>query len=270
MMLTQLATVARRTGYPVIEVPGWKTRTTTDEHGRPEQMADVLGVTCHHTANGGARGDAPSLHTVRDGRPDLEGPLAHYVLGVSGAIYVVAAGHANHAGRSLKPGYQSGHRIGIEAEAIGLPGSKSDWPGAQMDAYARLCAALVDEFDFTVADVLGHKETCSPPGRKSDPSFSMPAFRRQVAAVNLRIRPAQEDAVDEKTLKAIGAAVAEHPIPNKNPDAPDGPPSSIGGSIVDIERTQDAHTKLLGGIGAEQAAQRDLLEQVLKRLPPVS
>jgi hypothetical protein len=214
-MLTQLAVVARRTGYPVIEVPGWRTRTTTDEHGRPEQMTSVEGVTCHHTANGGARGDAPSLHTVRDGRPDLEGPLAHYVLGVSGSIYVVAAGRCNHAGESLRPTYQSSRRIGIEAEAIGLPGAKGDWPAPQMDAYARLCAALVDEFDLAVTDVRGHKETCSPPHRKSDPSFDMGAFRDRVAAVNLRIKRAQQedDVSFQDRHKLTAADVAAYGVP---------------------------------------------------------
>jgi hypothetical protein len=178
MMLTNLATVARRTGYPVEEVTGWKERG----HGG---MLSVDGVTCHHTANGGARGDAPSLGVVRTGRPGLSGPLAHFVLGVSGTIYVVAAGLCYHAGVSRKVSYGNGHRIGIEAEAKGVPGTASDWPDLQMDSYARLCRALSEEYRFPVGQVLGHKETAFPPGRKSDPTFGMDAFRDKVFATRL-------------------------------------------------------------------------------------
>lgn len=189
MMLTQLAAVARRTGYPVVEVSGWKTRT------RPGGMAGVRTVICHHTANGGAKGNYPSLRVVRDGRAGLPGPLAHFGLGLDGTIYVIAAGKCNHAGVSRVTDYTNSYAIGIEAEAIGTPGAKGDWPAKQMDSYARLCAALVDEFDLAVTDVRGHKETCSPRGRKIDPSFSMPNFRRDTAAVNLKTPPQKEDDV---------------------------------------------------------------------------
>jgi hypothetical protein len=183
MMLTQLASVARRTGYPVIEVPGWKTR------GRPGGMLAVRTITTHHTANGGAKGNYPSLRVVRDGKAGLSGPLAQYGIGIDGTIYVIAAGKCNHAGTSRKTDYLNPYAIGIEAEAVGVPGTKGDWPEPQMDAYARLCAALVAEFNLSVADVRAHKETCAPIGRKSDPSFNMAAFRVRVSAVNLKEAP---------------------------------------------------------------------------------
>lgn len=177
-MYTQLADVARRTGYPVVEVPGWKTR------GRPQAMSDIRTITCHHTANGGAKGDYPSYNTVLNGRgADLPGPLAQYGIGRSGTIYVFAAGSANHAGVSRKTDYEKTHAIGIEAEAVGVPGTKGDWPPVQMDSYHKLCAELKKEFKLSVSDVRGHKETCAPPGRKSDPDFSMPNFRADVQAV---------------------------------------------------------------------------------------
>jgi len=177
-MYTQLAAVARRTGYPVTEVPGWKTRT------RPQAMKDIRTITCHHTANGGAKGDYPSYNTVLNGRGSaLPGPLAQYGIGVSGRIYVFAAGSANHAGESLKEDYEKVHAIGIEAEAVGVPGAKGDWPEKQMDSYAKLCHELRMEFGLGVEDVRGHKETCKPKGRKSDPSFSMDTFRARVRKV---------------------------------------------------------------------------------------
>jgi hypothetical protein len=176
----QLANVARRTGYPVVEVKGWETRT------RPQPMSDIRTITCHHTANGGATGDYPSYTTVLRGRgADLPGPLAQYGIGRSGTIYVFAAGSANHAGESRSVDYEKTHAIGIEAEAEGTPGADGDWPEVQMDAYARLCRQLMREFGLSIDAVKGHKETCAPVGRKSDPSFSMNDFRDRVRSVGI-------------------------------------------------------------------------------------
>ena len=49
-----------------------------------------------------------------------------------------------------------------------------------MDAYAKLCKALCKEFGLSTSRVLGHKEVCSPTGRKVDPNFNMNEFRAKV------------------------------------------------------------------------------------------
>jgi hypothetical protein len=113
--------------------------------------------------------------------------------------------------------------------------------------------------------VLGHKETCTPHGRKTDPSFDMPAFRHQVAAVDLNTNPLEDD-VDDQTIEKIAAAVAAQPIVNKTPGKPDGK-STIGGSITNIEETQDRNTTDIAAMKTEQAAQRQLLTEILARLP---
>lgn len=177
MYATDLADVARAAGLHVIEVAGWQTRG----HGG---MDDVTGVVCHHIAGPSAAsnpGDFPSLRVVRDGRTNLSGPLCNLGLGRTGSVYVIAAGLAYHAGavRVARPPYGNSHMIGVEAENDGVG---EPWPVAQVDAYARLCAALAVHYRFGLDRVLGHKEVCYPPGRKSDPDFDMGAFRRQVAA----------------------------------------------------------------------------------------
>lgn len=184
--LTNLADIARKAGLDVEEVPGWRTRG----HG---VMGEVQTITCHHTANGGAAGDAPSLRVVRDGRPGLTGPLAHFVLGRSGKVYVVAAGLAYHAGVSKLSRQTNGHAIGIEAEAVGTPGAPGDWPEAQMIAYARLCRALAVAFDVPFDHIQGHKETCAPAGRKSDPMFDMGKFRARIEATSLTAKTTKEE-----------------------------------------------------------------------------
>lgn len=173
MWLTNLADVARSAGLAVIEQPGWRTRG----HG---PQTDVDTIVCHHTA-GPATGNAPSLDVVQNGRSDLAGPLSHFVLARDGLVYVVAAGLCYHAGAVKLTTYSNAHAIGIEAEGTGT----ASWPEVQMVAYAKLCKALMRAFGLSISDVLGHKEVCSPVGRKSDPNFDMSAFRTRVATSTL-------------------------------------------------------------------------------------
>lgn len=167
-----LADAARLTGYPVVEVDGWRTRG----HGG---FRAVEGVGCHHTADG--PGEYPSLRIVRDGRSDLPGPLCNYGLGRSGTVYVVAAGVAWHAGASAWAGLRdlNDEFVGIEAESRG---TVDDWTAAERDAYDRLCAAVCYYARRGADRVAGHKEICLPPGRKIDPAFmDMGAMRGRVA-----------------------------------------------------------------------------------------
>lgn len=168
-----LATLARETGYPVVEVDGWQWRG----HG---PLADHVGVVvCHHTAScepHETSSNAPALDVVTHGRAGLEGPLSQYVLGYDGTIYVVAAGNAWHAGTGGWRG-MSGNEValGIEAEDAG----DGDWTAAQLDAYPRLVARICQFLGINAAGVCGHKEWTS---RKIDPAgIDMHDFRRQVA-----------------------------------------------------------------------------------------
>lgn len=167
---TGLARVARKTGYKVVERPGWKTRG----HG---QMGTITSVICHHTASKNT-GNAPALGYVESNRGALPGPLAHYVLGRDGTIYVVAAGLCWHAGKVGKTAWSNPHAIGIEAENDGVG---EHWGPAQYDSYVKLCRALRDEFRLPTSAILGHKEVGRPRGRKIDPTFSMGAFRKYVS-----------------------------------------------------------------------------------------
>jgi hypothetical protein len=192
MLLTDLATAVRQSGLPVVEVPGWHTRG----HG---EMGGVKTIVCHHTA-GPSTGNYPSLNVVVNGRSDLAGPLAHLGLGRDGTVYVIAAGLCYHAGDVKQSDYGNGYSIGIEAEATGI----TTWPAVQMDAYARLCKALCDWYKVPVSRVLGHKEVCAPPGRKTDPNFDMAAFR-------VAVQNAEDDMPAPKDWDAADwAAIDEH------------------------------------------------------------
>ena len=171
MILSNLATVCRASGLPVEEVDGWKTRG----HGSFESLEAIV---AHHTGTPRTvPGDYPTLKTVRDGRPGLDGPLSQLGLGRSGKVYVIAAGVAWHAGVVFEEWQNNWHSLGIEAEHDGV----SAWPAVQYAAYVRLCWTLADAYDVPVSRVVGHKEIAKPLGRKPDPTFSMPQFRADVA-----------------------------------------------------------------------------------------
>lgn len=158
-----LADAARMTGFPVIEVGGnaWRNRG----HG---SFRVVEGVCGHHTATSAkAKGDYPSERIVTAGRSDLPGPLCNFGLGRSGAVYVIAAGVAWHAGASSWAGFRdlNDEFIGIEAESPGC----GEWTPAQLDAYPRLVAACLHFMRRGADRYAGHKDICLPRGRKPDP-----------------------------------------------------------------------------------------------------
>ncbi|GAB2944568.1 N-acetylmuramoyl-L-alanine amidase [Nonomuraea fastidiosa] len=168
--LTRLADVARRTGYPVTEVSGWRERG----HG---PQPEVQGIVCHHTAGPAGGGDYPSLAVVRDGRPGLDGPLSHFGLGRSGHIYVIAAGRCWHNAPSTSDFHTNSRSLGIEAENDG----SQPWPAEQLDAYRKLCAELCREFGLPASRVKAHREVNTS---KPDPhSIDMDDFRAAVAAL---------------------------------------------------------------------------------------
>lgn len=192
----RLLRAVKASGLPYTEVAGWRSR------GRGT-MRSIKTITIHHTATPRSfrrSSDYPTLNVVKNGRSDLPGPLAQLGLGRSGRVYIIAAGISNHAGRSRATSMTNPHAIGIEAE-----GAMERWPAKQYDAYVRLVAALLDEFNLSTSRALRHAETCSPPGRKNDASFSGSAFRSAVAKVKPGTKaPAPKP--KEDTMKRLSAA----------------------------------------------------------------
>jgi hypothetical protein len=168
---TWIIDAARATGYPVVEVAGWRTR------GR--ESFDPRGLVWHHTAWPMTSSDMPSLNLITNGRADLPGPLSQFGLGRSGTIYIIAAGRANHAGSGGWRGLVGNSSVfGIEAEHPGTRGTP--WPAAQLDSYMKLSAELVRRGGFLTDMVCGHKEWA--PTRKVDPiDLDMNDMRRRIA-----------------------------------------------------------------------------------------
>lgn len=179
--LTWLPGVLRAAGLKTVEMPGWQTRG----HGVVNKIQFVV---CHHTASSPKTSVNAVLNLLADGRSDLAGPLCNLALGRDGTFYAVAAGKAYHAGAGLWHGIANGNASAVGIEAMN-DGVKEPWPAAQMDAYAKGCAAIAQHCGFGSEMIAGHKEYALPRGRKADPNFDMSAFRARVAK-NLKPAPA--------------------------------------------------------------------------------
>ncbi len=158
-----------------------ETKAGYENRGRPYAFKP-RGVLCHHTASGSSSGNFGSETTVTNGRPGLPGPLCQFLLGRDGTVKVIALGYANHAGyggphAGIPENQGNTYLYGIEAENNGL-GER--WSEAELNAYYRLCAALLDYMGISdVNRVFGHKEWTS---RKIDPAgINMDQFRAEVA-----------------------------------------------------------------------------------------
>lgn len=183
MRVSWLADVLRAAGLQVIEVAGWQ--------GRGHELSAVNGIVAHDTVTGTNWTDESVAHLLRDGRPDLAGPLAQLGLDRHGRFWLVCDGKANHNGFGL----WANQAIGIEA----FNDAHEPWPAVQLDAWVRGCAAILRHLGQNEGHVLGHKET--DPNRKQDPSnLDMNEFRRKVAAL---LHPSVEDDVIEYRIVTI-------------------------------------------------------------------
>lgn len=193
------------TAYQVIEVAGWQTRG----HGGFRVLEGVVG---HHTGTAeSARGDYPTLRVVRDGRSDLVGPLCNYGLGRSGAIYVVAAGVAWHAGASAHQGFVdlNDEFLGIEAESAG--GGR--WTSDQLVVYPRLVRSILDYIRRPMTRYASHRTIATPRGRKDDPRGIEDSWMQQQAgAVRLGAPAGSPISV---TKKGIDVTPANHRVSGK-------------------------------------------------------
>lgn len=177
--LVWLGDVLRAAGLRVVETPGWKTRTATGTQPRP------VGVLEHHTATPTSyQRPAPTVQLCIDGRPDLDGPLCHVVIGYDGTVHLIAAGRANHAGKAKASGPNpagDGNTlyVGFEWDYQGMNQGPSP---EQYNAAMRGTAAVLLWLDRPAEAARGHKET-SVTGKIDPGRVDMNAFRADVAWV---------------------------------------------------------------------------------------
>lgn len=164
----------------VRELPDWQ------QYGHGD-MRQLWGVMIHHTGNANE-----TAESIRRGRPDLDGPLAHLHIAPDGTVTVVAAGVCWHAGAGNYPGIPTDaanyYLIGIECawprdtSITAATQSRERWPDPQIIAMRDTVAAILLRLGVGSDRVIGHKEWAGQRQGKWDPgNLSMPWFRGEVA-----------------------------------------------------------------------------------------
>jgi len=188
----QLKRKLAKTDLRVDYAQGWDSASID-----PFGISPSAGVVMHHTANGGARGNNPSLYWQMNNE---YAPVraAHCNIGRDGLVTIIAARGAYHAGACTLPGggmkvgdtwvpSASGNKLlfGIEIESKGTnPTTKaavSDVDGytpAQIKAATTLAAALCELMGVGADAVLNHKDWA--PGRKNDTLLTRKWWKKKV------------------------------------------------------------------------------------------
>ncbi len=175
-----LADALRAEGCDVVEEANWSTT------GRPSSTGDFdpYGSTWHHTGTTTSDSNPiPTLAYVKEGNSDAPGPLCHGLIGYDGSIHLIAAGRANHAGKSngfgpFVTGDGNWQTIGWE---IDYNGTQKMSP-AQYDAAIRAATAVLRHFRKNESYAVGHKET-STTGKWDPGGYDMDAMRADVKAM---------------------------------------------------------------------------------------
>jgi len=196
----------------VVELPDWMSYG----HG---DYGPIWGVMVHHTGN--ARADAMS---IRNGRPDLRGPLSNLHIAQDGTVTIVAAGVCWHAGMGFYPGIPTdgGNQvlIGIECawprdtSITPATQTRERWPDAEIIAMRDTVAAILTKLGYGSDRVIAHREYAGRAQGKWDPgNLDMGWFRREVAKaqrgdfVTAKPMNPPRDWSDRQLLEAIYADV---------------------------------------------------------------
>ncbi|MGV9694114.1 peptidoglycan-binding protein [Streptomyces sp. NPDC003444] len=195
----QLIKALKNEGLSPVQYKDWRTHNRNHKGS----WGPMHGVVIHHTAG------RNSLDYCYNGSADLPGPLCHSHLAKNGAVTMLSAGRANHAGTfaanafnamrdevkthprpdAAEPVDGNRHCYGIEIENLG--NGKDFYPWAQYQAAVKWAAAICRAHGWTAQSVIGHKEgtrrktdPAGPLGRSDGPMWDMNDFR---AAVQKRL-----------------------------------------------------------------------------------
>lgn len=133
-----------------------------------------------HASNGVERDDVPYFTTSV--------VSAHWYITRDGRYYqfIDNADTAYHVGKAISTLYSNAATVGIEHEHLDPDpeeGRKNnqEWPDAQINASADLCAFLCHRYGLKPENILTHAYVAEPPGRVSDPvGFPMKKFEERL------------------------------------------------------------------------------------------
>jgi N-acetylmuramoyl-L-alanine amidase CwlA len=188
----------KNAGIPrVIFEDGWN-----DPKICPFGVSPSAGLVLHHTANGGAKGNAPSLYWCLN---NTYAPVraAHFLIGRDGTVHVLSGRGSYHAGAGRVEGgmkvgdtwipSSSGNKylVGIEIESKGTDPStraaESSVDGitrAQVKSTIKLTSAMIDLMGVGVDTVIRHADWA--PRRKNDVLQPLSWWRRRIRRYRAR------------------------------------------------------------------------------------
>ncbi len=195
-----LVDVLRGAGLQVVEHDGWQQR------GHGGFTSKRIDVVWHHDAS--AKGDSPGVPAYMLRNWNTAG--AQLWVDRRGVWYVLAAGVAYHAGRTLpgKPGNRQS--LGVETDHT----TGEDWPPALLASLRLGTAAILAR---TGGELHMHKTICAPVGRKTDPDgLELAAERLAVRALRAGTHLQEDDMPltdDDATLVARKVWQLAQPTP---------------------------------------------------------
>ena len=196
----ELKKALKKHGVNAVYHAGWDS-SDIDPFG----VSPSMGILMHATANGGAKGNNPSLYwQVRNENFPVR--AAHCNIGRDGLVTIIAARGAYHAGAGgpVKIGsgvvpYNVGNRLlyGIELESKGTSAatnapvhSVDGITAPQVESATRLCLALCELMDVDEKSIIRHADYTNGDfggnprlptyGRKNDTIVPLSFWRRQV------------------------------------------------------------------------------------------
>lgn len=189
---TQLRHALAKSGLNVAYAEGWDSKEID-----PFGVSPYAGVMMHHTANGGAKGNNPSLYwQIRNTYYPVR--AAHCNIGRDGLVTIIAARGSYHAGATTLPeggiqlgkhwvGGSYGNRatFGIEIESKGTnPTTKAKitdvdgYTPEQIKAATILAVTICQLMGVDASCVLNHADWA--PGRKNDTLLPRSWWQRRV------------------------------------------------------------------------------------------
>ncbi len=172
-----------------------------------------------------------------EGRPDLDGPLCHGLIGFDGTVHLISAGRANHAGEAKMSGPNpSGDGnvlyVGFEWDYQGVEQAPST---EQYDAAVRATEAVLNHLDRPADAARGHLET-SVTGKIDPGNVDLDGFRADVAKI----------VTDERKPQGSGgnSTKANSAEGDSGPASPGQPASEWGDRERDV--LQRIEAELLG------------------------
>lgn len=188
----QIRRALRRYGIKARLCPGWKDRRLESHAGYRGSSSHVRAFVMHDTGTGIP---APLLRTrhslhymlysiVNDAGQPVR--AAHFYVDRDGQVWIMTAWRTWHAGRGkamfgLAPDTLNQWSMGVEIESHG--GGVQDLTRRQVDAAARLAAAICDLCDLPTDHVINHKTYAGQAQGKVDTAYSDTFWRDRVRAL---------------------------------------------------------------------------------------